>query len=146
AADADVALDGSVLIFTLLISVLTGVLCGIAPALSARRPDLTSGIKQGSSGSTPGQVRQRTRTTLVVAEVALAFVLLTGAGLLLRSLAKMQSVDTGFDATNVLTAELPIPVQRFSDPDALVAYLRHVRESLAALPGVRDAAVTSSLP
>jgi len=145
-AEADIAMDGHVLIFTFLLAVFTGIACGLAPALQATRSDLTGAMKQGGGGASAGRVRHRTRTALVIAEVALTFVLLVGAGLLLRSFARMQNVDTGFDSTNVLTANFPIPQQRFAEPASFNAYLRQVRGAISALPGVRDVAFTSALP
>ena len=83
---------------------------------------------------------------LVVTEVAMAFVLLTGAGLLIRSFFRMQQVDTGFDSANVLTAALPFRENRFHDPAQFSSYMRLVRSRLSALPGVRDVATTTALP
>ena len=102
-------------------------------------------MKEGGRGTSSGG-RHKVRGALVVTEVALAFVLLTGAGLLIRSFFQMQQVDTGFDSTNVLTAGLPIPDKRFPDPAQLNAYLRQVVSNVEALPGVRDVALTSALP
>ena len=141
-----VSMDARVLLFVLVVSVLTGVVFGIFPALKATRPDLTTAIKQGGSGASAGRVRQRLRGALVVAEVALAFVLLTGAGLLIRSFFKMQAVETGVDITNVITAYLPISNRRFHTADEFLVYLRRISERLSALPGVRDVALTSALP
>lgn len=144
--EANIAIDLRVLGFTLALAVITGVVCGLFPALQATRPDLAGAMKQGSAGAGTGRLRHGVRTTLVVTEVALAFVLLTGAGLLLRSLARLQEVDTGFDATNVVTAGLPISDKQYPTPEALNAYLRRVMESIAAVPGVRDVAHSSALP
>lgn len=145
-AEANITMDGQVLFFTLALAVVTGLICGIVPALQATRPDLITGMKQSGGGASAGRVRHRMRTTLVVTEVALAFVLLSGAGLLLRSFARLQNVDLGFDSTNVLTAELPIPQKRFTQPAALNAYLRELHDSIAALPGVREVSFTSAVP
>jgi len=145
-SEANVSLDGSVLLFALLLAVFTGLVCGIVPALQATRSDLTKGMKQAGGGASAGRVRHRMRTILVVTEVALAFVLLAGAGLLLRSFAQLQNVDLGFNATNVLTAELPIPQKRFPESAALNVYLRQLHDGIAALPGVREVAFTSALP
>jgi len=101
-------------------------------------------MKEGGRGSSGG--RHRVRGALVITEMALAFVLLTGAGLLIRSFFAMQQVDTGFDSTNVLTAGLAIPDRKFPDPAQLNAYLRQIVGSVEALPGVRDVALTSALP
>ena len=102
-------------------------------------------MKEGGRGASSGG-RHKVRGALVVTEVALAFVLLTGAGLLIRSFFQMQQVDTGFDSTNVLTAGLPIPDKRFPDPVQLNTYLRQVVSKVEAMPGVRDVALTSALP
>src|SRR5712692_10001047 len=127
-------------------SVPTGLLFGLVPALQATRSNLAGSIKEGGRGATAGGLRQRIRGALVVSEVALAFVLLTSAGLLIRSFFQIRQVDTGFDSTNVLTAGLPISDKRFPDPVQLNSYLRQIMEGVQALPGVRDVAVTSALP
>jgi len=143
--EADVAIDARVLLFTLALAILTGMIFGLAPALQATRPNLAGCMKEGGRGASSGG-RHQVRGALVVTEVALAFLLLTGAGLLIRSFFQMQQVDTGFDSTNVLTAGLPIPDKRFPNPEQLNAYLRQVVSQVEALPGVRDVALTSALP
>lgn len=144
-AEVNVTMDARVLLFTLAISVFTGILFGIAPALSAAKADLITALREGGGG-TVGGARHRLRDILVVAEVALAFVLLTGAGLLIRSFFQMQQADPGFDATNVMTAGLPLSDKHYPDPLRLNSYLRQMLESLQALPGVRDAAFASAIP
>jgi putative ABC transport system permease protein len=144
--EANIAIDARVLLFTLALSVVTGIIFGLAPAIQATRPDLAGSMKEGGRGASSGGARQKLRGALVVTEVALAFVLLTGAGLLIRSFFQMQQADPGFDSTNVLTAGLPIPDKRFPDPAQLNAYLRQITSRVASLPGVRDVAVTSALP
>jgi putative ABC transport system permease protein len=141
-----VAMDGRVLLFVLLISVMTGVVFGVFPAIKATRPDQATVIKQGGHGASASRARQRLRGSVVVAEVALAFMLLTGAGLLIRSFFKMQAVDTGFDSTNVITAYLPISGKRFHSADEFRIYLRRIADRLREIPGVRDVALTSALP
>jgi putative ABC transport system permease protein len=143
--EADVSIDARVLFFTLALAVLTGIVFGLAPALQATRPDLAGCMKEGGRGGSSGG-RHKVRSALVMTEVALAFVLLTGSGLLIRSFFRMQQVDTGFDSTNVLTAQLPIADKRYPDPDQLNSYLRELVGSVEALPGVRDVALTSALP
>jgi putative ABC transport system permease protein len=143
--EVNVAMDGRLLLFGLAISVVTGVLFGLVPAIQAARPDLAGTIKEGGRGSTSGG-RRRMRSALVVVEVALAFVLLTGAGLLLRSFRNLLRVDAGFDAGNAIAAGLPISEKRFPDPAQLNAYLREIAASVEAVPGVREAALTSALP
>ncbi len=141
-----VAMDARVLLFVLGISILTGVVFGIFPAIKATRPDQVTVIKQGGHGASAGRARQRLRGAVVVAEVALAFMLLTGAGLLIRSFFKMQAVNPGFDPTNVITAYLPISYKRFPAADEFRIYLRRLTDRLREIPGVRDVALTSALP
>jgi predicted permease len=145
-AEAVIALDVRALLFALALSVLTGLLFGLAPAIHATRTDLASCMKEGGRGSSVGTGRQRLRSALVVTEVALAFLLLTGSGLLIRSFFVMQNVDTGFNSDNVITAGLPISEKQLPDPAALNVYLRQITANIQALPGVRDVALTSALP
>ncbi len=145
-AEASIGLDARVLAFAFALSVLTGAIIGLFPALQAARPSLVDALKQGGSGSGTGAAHHRVRNALVVAEVALAFMLLTGAGLLIRSLDKLGRVDPGFDSHNVLTFNLPVPEKRFTDPVGLIAYQQQLESRLRALPGVTDVAFTSALP
>jgi len=143
--EANVTMDGRVLLFALALSAFTGILFGLAPALGATKANLAVSLKEGARGSIGGG-RRKLRGALVVAEVALAFVLLTGAGLLIRSFFQMQEADTGFDATNVMTAGLPLSDKLHPDPVELETYLRQIESNLQALPGVRDVAFASALP
>jgi putative ABC transport system permease protein len=144
--ETNVTIDSRVLLFALTISVLTGILFGLAPAIQAARPQLAASMKEGGRGSTVGGARRRIRSALVVVEVALAFVLLTGAGLLLRSFQAMMKVETGFDTTNVISLGLPLSAKRVPDPVRVNLRYREILARVEALPGVRDAAVTSVLP
>jgi len=143
--EVNVTMDGRVMLFTLVISGLTGILFGLAAAVGATGANLASALKEGARG-TIGGARRTLRAALVVAEVALAFVLLTGAGLLIRSFFQMQRTDTGFDSTNVLTATLSFSDKRYPDPVQLNTNLREIVSNLRSLPGVRDVAFTSALP
>jgi putative ABC transport system permease protein len=134
------------LLFSLAISVLTGILFGLAPALQAARPQLAATMKEGGRGSTTGGARRRIRNALVVTEMAVAFVLLSGAGLLLRSFQSLMRVDAGFDITNVISAGLPVSDKKIPDPERLNAHYREIVAGVRALPGVREAALTSVLP
>jgi predicted permease len=145
-AEANITLDSRVLLFAIALSLLTGLIFGLAPAIQATRPDLTGSMKEGGRGSGTGAAKHRLRSGLVVTEVALAFLLLSGSGLLIRSFFEMQQVDTGFNSENVITAGLPISTKRFANPDDLNAYLRQIASNVQNLPGVRDVALTSSLP
>src|SRR5215472_9711826 len=145
-SEANIQIDLRVLVFTLAISVLTGIVFGLAPALQAARPDLAGSMKEGARGATAGGSRGRIRKALVVAETALAFVLLVVAGLLIRSFDQLQNVHTGFDTTNVLTMSVPLPPTRIQDGDQAAQYTQRLVEGIQALPGIREAAVTSALP
>lgn len=145
-SEAVIALDGRVLLFALALSVLTGMVFGLAPAIQATRPDLAGCMKEGGRGTSGSGTRNKLRSALVVTEVALAFLLLTGAGLLIRSFFEMQNVDAGFHTENVITAGMPISEKRFPDPAGLSAYLREVTANVQSVPGVIDVALTSALP
>ena len=145
--ETTVTLDGRVLLFTFALSLASGLIFGLVPALGVTRPHLAHAMKEGGGvAASAGRRHRRLGRGLIVAEVALAFVLLAGAGLLIRGFFALQRIDTGFDATNVITARLPIPLDRFSDPVPLNNYLRQITDALVAIPGVRDVALTSALP
>ncbi|MGA2988069.1 MAG: ABC transporter permease [Terriglobia bacterium] len=145
-AEADVRLDGRVLLFTGAIVIVTGVLFGIAPALHGARADLVGSLKEGGRGATSGAGRRQVRNALVVAEIALAFVLLSGAGLLLRSFYQLQQVNPGFDATNVITMQFPMSSEQYPDGPRIINYQEQVMEKIHAVSGVRDAGVSDALP
>ena len=142
----DISMDTSVLLFTLTAAVVTGLLFGVAPAAQTTNPSLVSALKDGGHGRTAGSPGRRVRRVLVVAEIALAFVLLVASGLLMRSSFKLLDIDPGFDAANVLTAGLPIDEEQHPDPVELNAYLASIRDAVRAVPGVRETAMTSALP
>jgi predicted permease len=143
--EANVRMDYGVLLFTMVIGVLTGILFGVAPALSGTRPDLAGSLKEGGR-TTAGVTRHRMRTALVVAEVALSFVLLAGASLLIRSFNRLASLNTGVDTTNVLAMDLPTPLTEFTNSTTLTNYLTEVTRKVRSVPGVRDAAITDKPP
>ena len=145
-AESDVQLNAHVLLFSLVISLLTGILFGMAPALQASSPDLAGSMKESGRSTTSSRSSRRLRDALVVAEVALAFVLLAGSGLLLRSFSTLLHVDAGFDSTNVLTMGLPIAQTQYPDPARLNLYLRSVQSAVESVPGVRGVAIASTLP
>ena len=146
----EVTLDGTALGFTLGISVLTGVLFGLAPAWQFSRPDLNEALKEGTRGASAGTATGRTRNLLVVAEVALSVVLLAGAGLMLQSLARMLRAERGFQPEHLMTAELDFSVSGFTTwvrPTATRPQvpLRELIERLRALPGVQAVGAGSRL-
>jgi putative ABC transport system permease protein len=139
------SIDGRVLGFSLVISGLTGALSGLAPALQAARPALSETLKAGGRNASGGLGRNRLLGSLVVSEIALALTLLIGAGLMLRSLQRMQAVDPGFDSERLLTMRVSLPLQRYPR-DQIVAFSQRLRERLQALPGAQSVALASDLP
>ncbi len=144
--DVTVSMDVRVLGFAMVLSIATGLVFGLAPALSATKPDLSSAMKEGGRGSSGEGGRRRLRSALVVVEVGLAFILLAGGGLLVRSFFEMMNVALGFDPTNVLTLRLPVANTRFATPAEIAAHTREIVARIEAVPGVRGAAATDSLP
>jgi putative ABC transport system permease protein len=141
-----VGIDGSVLAFTLGVSVFTGLLFGLLPALQSSRPNLQGSLKVSASRATSGPGGNRTRKLLVVSEVALAVILLIGASLLVKSFATLQGTASGLDAENVLTMKLSLPESRYGSPEALESFIQRVTERVQALPGVQAVGYASTLP
>ena len=131
---ADVALDARVLGFTALVAFATSIIFSLAPALRAIRIDLTDSLKDGSQSVSGGGARQRFRNGLVVVEMALAVVLLVGAGLMLRSLWSLQRVELGFDPSSVLTMRISLPQSSYEKPEQVVAFYQRLLERVRALP------------
>lgn len=143
---ADVRMDYGVLLLTMVVGLFTGILFGLAPALSGtRRSDLSRSLKEGARTSA-GLSPHRMRTALVVAEVALSFVLLAGAGVLIRSFNRLATLNTGVDTTNVLAMDLPMPPSEFTNSSTLTNYLKELTQSVRSVPGVQDVAVTDKPP
>jgi len=142
----EVSVNGKVLLFTLAASLLTGVIFGLAPALQASRPNLTSALKEGGLGSTVGVERQYFRSLLVLAEVALAVSLLIGAGLLLRSFWELSKIDLGLDPKNVLTLRLSLPQASYPEPTDVTRFYDRILERVRGLPAVRSAGAVRMLP
>jgi putative ABC transport system permease protein len=141
-----VGLDYRVLLFTLGISLLTGILFGVVPAVSASRPDLTISLSENSSRSGLGLRHGKLRSLLVVSEIALALVLVTGAALLIRTFLKLEDVNPGFTTDNVLSASMSISASRFRRTEPVAQFVRDGRERLMAVPGVVDAGASYCLP
>ena len=142
----EVNIDTTVLLVTLAIAVGTGLIFGLVPGLASGKPDLTESLKEGGRGSTSSRRHNRLRNALVIAEVALALVLLTGAGLLLKSFVRLQNVNPGFNPNNVLTAEISLPALRYPDNQSQVNFFSELDRRVAALPGVTRAGLTIILP
>jgi putative ABC transport system permease protein len=138
-------MDRGVLLFTIAVSLATGVLFGLAPAVHAARTDANSALKESGRGSS-ARHSTRTRQVLVVVEVALSLVLLASAGLLLRSVVALQHVDPGFVAEHVVTSELGLPKERYPDQPAQLAVYRRLLDALRAIPGAEASGLASTLP
>jgi putative ABC transport system permease protein len=141
---APVRLDSAVLLFTLGITVITGILFGLAPAIAATRLNLSEKLKEGTPGT--GARRGSLRGALAVAELSLALILLIGAGLLIKSFYRVLSIDPGFNTEHVLTMTLSLNDSRYPQPNQKRAFFLEVLRRVESLPGVRSAAFIDSLP
>ncbi|HET9531236.1 MAG TPA: ABC transporter permease [Blastocatellia bacterium] len=142
-----VGINLTVLAWTLGVSLLTGIIFGLAPALEATRLNLNDALKEGGKGSGGQSSRSsRLRSALVVAEVALALILLASAGLLVKSFARLQEIDTGFNTDNVLTMVARLPGAKYREDHQIIAFFRQATERIRALPGVRDVGIVNFLP
>ena len=143
---ASVALDWRVLVFTLLASILTGILFGLLPALSTSRSDINSTLRESGARSGTGLRHNKARAVLVITEMALALVLLVGAALLIRTFGALRGVNPGFDARNVLLMEMSLNGGRFEKATGVDQLEREGRRRIESLPGVTAAAITCCVP
>ncbi|HET7512551.1 MAG TPA: ABC transporter permease [Chthoniobacterales bacterium] len=141
-----IAFDGRVLGFTFLLACLTSVVFGLWPALHLSRPDLQLALKAGGHGSSDSPRARRTRDVLIVGEIALTLVLLSSAGLVLKSFARVQAVSLGFDPHGLLTARIDLPFSLYSTPEKIAPFTRALLEKVRALPGVEAAALSANPP
>lgn len=141
----DIAVDGKVLIFTLMITLATGLVFGVVPAFQASKCDLNETLKQSGRSSDTNMRNRRVRSALVVSEVAVAVMLLVGAGLLLRSFVSLRNVNPGFNPRHVLSLQFSVPGSKSSE-EQLTDFRRQVVERVAVLPGVASVALTRDLP
>jgi putative ABC transport system permease protein len=139
-------IDWRVLGFTFAISIITGLIFGLAPALQSSNPNLVESLKESGRGSGASGHRNRLRSALVVSEIALTLVLLVCAGLLIRSVMRLKNVDTGFNPKNILAMNIGLPAAKYPKPENQIAFYKQVTERIAALPGVKGAATTTVLP
>jgi predicted permease len=142
----EVRLDAPVVLFTLLLSLATAFLFGLAPVLALFRADNQAALKEGGRGGTESASSRRLRGALVVVEIAMALSLLAGSGLLIRSLLRLQEVDAGFRADGVLTLRLALPEERYATPAQTRAFYRELLERVGRLPGVVAAGAVNGLP
>ena len=142
----DTPLQPAVLAFTCALAVMTGLVFGIVPAIAVLRGNTSAMLKEDATRGSASRGTGVMRASLVVAETAFALMLLVGAGLLIKSFARLQEVDPGFETHNVLTAQVALPTSRYPDPPALRAFWARALEKARALPGVRAAGLTSNVP
>jgi putative ABC transport system permease protein len=140
------SIDRPVLLFTLVISLITGVLFGIVPAIQLSRVNLNTALRDEGRGTSAGHSRSQAKSFLVVGQVALSLLLLIGAGLLLRSFQSLLRVDPGFDAHNVLTMSVSLPTVKYAKPEQQIAFFDELLRKVSALPGVKDVAMSAALP
>jgi len=145
-AGIPITMDASVLVFCLALSMLTGILFGIIPALQLSRSNVNETLRDEGRGATGGHYRTRLNGLLVIGQVAISLLLLIGAGLLLRSFSRLLHVDPGFDSHNVLTMNVSLPTVKYARPEQQIAFFDEVLRSVSALPGVRHAAISAALP
>ena len=141
-----VGLDTPVLLFALALSVATGLLFGLAPALQAARGGQQQTLREGGRGAAGDRAAQTVRRGLIVAEVALALMLLAGAGLLVKSFARLQGVDPGFEPANVLTATVALPEAKYASDTQRIAFFDELLPRIAAIPGVQAVGASTGLP
>jgi putative ABC transport system permease protein len=143
---AEARIDARLFLFALAVSVATGVLFGIAPAWQGSRANLNAALRKGGRSGTTSRSGRLVRNVLVVVEVALAVVVLIGAGLLIRSFERLRSADPGFQPSGLLTLRLPLAGGRNASPDRRIAFFQQVTERVATLPGVRAVGAVNGLP
>jgi putative ABC transport system permease protein len=141
-----VSLNGAVVGVAALLSVVSGLAFGLVPLRRAASPALIGTLREGGSGAVGGRQRQRTQRVLVIAEMTLAVLLLSGAGLLIRSLARLQGVALGFEPGHVLAVDIALPRAKYPSPAPVAGLYESLLERSRAVPGVRDAAAVSSVP
>jgi putative ABC transport system permease protein len=139
-------IGGFVLIFSLLLCVITGIVFGLVPALETSKKDLQETLKEGGRGSSEGGGRGRFRALLVVAEMGIALVLMTGAGLLIESFSRLMQVNPGFSPKNLMAFPLTLPPSRYSKPEFQAQFYRQLLEHIRAMPEVQSTGITSYLP
>jgi putative ABC transport system permease protein len=142
----NIGIDWTVLAFTLLLSLLTSFLFGLAPALQVSKLDLNETLKEGGRGNTGGSKTNRLRSLLVITEVALAVVLLIASGLMIKSFLRLQNVNPGFNPDNLITLEMQLPENKYSDKDRQAIFQQQVVQRVAQIPGVKSVGTVDNLP
>ena len=142
----EIKIDSWVLEFSMLVSLATGLLFGMVPALQASKPDLNETLKEGGRGASGSIRHNRIRSSFVIAEVAICLVLLIGAGLMLRSFARVVNVNPGFNPDNLLSMNVALSGSRYGAAEQVTSFYQRTLERLSSLPGVQSAAATTGLP
>src|SRR6266550_4403644 len=143
---SEVGVDARVFLFTLSVSVVTGIVFGLIPGMRTARPDLNEALKEGPRGSTGSAGSKGTRSVLVVLEVALSLVLLVGAGLMIKSFLRLQQTNLGFNPENVLAVSLTLPESRYPGDRQQAGFFQETLARLQSVSGVQSAGATTSLP
>ena len=141
-----IGIDGTVLIFTLVLCVLTSFIFGLAPALQVSKSDLNETLKEGGRGGSGGAKQNRVRSLLVISEIALALVLLIASGLMIKSFVRLQKVNPGFNPENLITLELELPQNKYGEKDRQAAFQQQILQRLGEIPGVQNAGAVNYLP
>jgi putative ABC transport system permease protein len=144
--EANIAMDGRVLLFLAAVTILTGIAFGLAPAIQASRRDTAQSLKEGGRTNSASRGKAYARHIFVAAQVAIAFILLVGAGLLLRSFQRLMNVNVGFETDGVVGAGLPLKMEKKADAAKLTLYVNQLLDEVRATPGLREAAIASALP
>jgi putative ABC transport system permease protein len=142
----DITMDGQVLLFAVALSLLTGVLFGMFPALQLSRMDVNAGLREEERGSSGGHRRSYLKNLLIVVQIALCMVLIIISGLLVRSFAHLQNVALGFNPHNILTMDISLPTVKYANKAQQTAFFDELLRQVSVLPGVRNAAISASLP
>jgi predicted permease len=143
---SEVRIDPSVLLFTLGMSLITGLIFGLAPAMHGSKADLSQDLKEGSRGTSEGHRMNHARNLLVVSEVAISLMLVIGAGLLIRSFIQLQAVRPGFDTNNLLIVRMSLPKAKYTDRQSVTSFHDELQRKLTRIPGVQSAGAISIIP
>ena len=144
--ESNVSLDGRVLLFLAVVTILTSIGLGLSPALQASRHAAAEALKEGGRASSAGTAGGLHAPHVRGLQVAAAFILLAGAGVMIRSFQRVMEVDTGYNIEGIVAAYLPLPMERNPEPIALTQYIQQILDEVRAVPGIRDAAVATAIP
>src|SRR5262249_28101019 len=132
--------------FTLAVSLITGILFGLVPALQTSKPNLSNTLKEGGRSGSAGTAQRYIRNGLVVSEIALSLILLIGAGLLIKSFVRLREVDPGFKTEGVLTMQVTLPRAKYGDDPRQMAFAQQLLQRIKTVPGIESSAITTTVP